>query len=79
MNPYELRMLLNQPVTLYFSDGEIVETVLLGVDTKVDRDITYEVVKIVQRGVPAARGTVQGGTCVASVDELLKWQATSRS
>lgn len=70
----ELRKRINQPVKLHFSDGEVIEAVLLGIDFERDHDLTYEVRKILQEGTPRARGTEKGGTCVARIDELTKWE-----
>lgn len=74
MNATGLRRHINQPVTLYFRDGEVVEAILLGIDPDRDRDLTYEVTRIVHEGTPRARGTELGGTCVARIVELLKWE-----
>lgn len=72
--PEELRSHLSRTVRLHFKDGEIVEAVLLGVDPTRDRDLTYEVRRILERGSPPARGTAPGATCVASIDELAEWE-----
>ena len=72
-----LRSLLNSPVRLHFKDGEIVEAELLGVDELRDRDITYEIRKIVAPP-PPPRASDVGTTYVASLDELAHWEEIGR-
>ena len=73
-DPEILRSQLNKSVRLVFKDGEIVDVMLLGVDPTRDRDLTYEITRIVDRGAGLARGTKTGATCIASLDELADWQ-----
>jgi hypothetical protein len=72
-----LRSYLNKRVRLFFTDGEIVEAILLGVDPERDRDLTYEVGQIVLRGSPPARGTTEGATCIAPLQDLESWEAVA--
>lgn len=74
MSIADLRKRLNQRVKLSFHDGEIVEAILLGVDPDRDHDITYEVQRIIRSGTPPARGTEEGGTAVAKLEELATWE-----
>lgn len=78
MEIVQLRKRLNQPVKLSFRDGEVVEAILLGIDPDRDRDLTYEVRKVVRKGTPPARGTEEGGTSVAKIDELADWEPLSK-
>jgi len=77
MDHSQLRNFLNHSVRLSFKDGEAVEAVLLGMDAERDRDLTYEVRKIVARGPAAAKGTVVGTTYIASIDDLAAWEPVS--
>jgi hypothetical protein len=70
-----LREHTNRLVRLEFSDGEIVEALLLAVEPVRDHDLTYEVRRILRAGAPPARGTASGATCVASLSELVSWSA----
>jgi len=70
----QLRQRLNQPVKLNFRDGEVVDAILLGIDPERDRDLTYEVRRIIRRGSPPARSTHEGGTNVAKIEELASWE-----
>lgn len=79
MDIAELQTQINQHVTLSFRDGEVVEAILLGVDPVEHRDLTYEVTKIVRHGTPRALGTEEGGTCVASIDDLATWERSGAS
>lgn len=74
MEIVQLRERLNQPVKLSFRDGEVVEAILLGIDPERDRDLTYEVRRIIRRGSPPARGAEEGGTSVAKIEELANWE-----
>jgi hypothetical protein len=64
---------LNRPVLLRFKDGEIVEAILLGLDSERHRDLTYGVRKIIRKGTPEPRGTKVGSTCIAPIDDLESW------
>jgi hypothetical protein len=65
-----LRSLLNTRVELSFKDGELVEALLLGADPERDRDITYQVIRVIKKGSPLPRGSEVGATCVASLSDL---------
>lgn len=71
----ELRTHMNRQLHLEFNDGEIVEAILLGASPGRDRDITYEVTRIIKVAAPRAKGTEIGGTCVAPLDDLKAWRA----
>ncbi len=73
MDLKQLRARLNKSVRLTFRDGEEVEATLLGIDETRDRDLTYEVTRIIRAGVPTPRGTRVGATCIAKLDELHTW------
>jgi len=74
MNLDELRSHFNKRVKLEFKDGEVVEALLLGADLQRDRDLTYEVLKVVRPGRPKAKGTAEGATCIAKVADLASWE-----
>lgn len=74
MEIVQLRQRLNQPVKLRFRDGEVVEAILLGIDPERDRDLTYEVRRIIRKGSPSVRGTEEGGTSVAKIEDLANWE-----
>lgn len=60
---------------LTFHDGEIVEAILLGMDSKRNQDLTYEVTRVIRQASPPARGTALGVTCIAPLRELTDWTA----
>ena len=70
VDPEQLREHLNRAVRLRFSDGEVVEVTLLGVDSEEDKDLTYEVLRVVRHASPPARGTGVGATVVADLRDL---------
>jgi hypothetical protein len=70
LDPLRLRSLINKRLRLSFNDGEVVEALLLGADPVRDRDLTYEVLRVVRQGTPQPRGSGVGATCVAAMDEL---------
>jgi hypothetical protein len=76
-NLSELRSYLNRALRLSFKDGEVVEATLLGVDLELDRDLTYEIRRILAQGSPPPRGTAVGATCIASLDDLDVWEPVS--
>jgi hypothetical protein len=74
MNSRSLRSQLNSLLVLQFADGEEVEAILLGVDEARDRDITYEIRRILKPGRPAPKGSAVGTTCVAPLKDLVDWR-----
>jgi hypothetical protein len=62
-------------VILRFADGEEVEALLLGADETRDKDITYEVRRILKLGSPTPKGSEIGGTCVAPLKDLVDWSS----
>jgi hypothetical protein len=70
MNLDDLPAHVNQSVRLTFKDGEIVDALLLGVDLSRDRDLTYEVRRIVRAASPPTRGTAIGATVIAQAHDL---------
>jgi hypothetical protein len=70
VNLDELPVHVNQPVRLIFKDGEIVDALLLGVDLRRDRDLTYQVLRILRAASPPTRGTAIGATVIAKVQDL---------
>jgi hypothetical protein len=73
-DPSGLRAHLNAVVELQFRDGEVLEATLLGLDTERDRDLTYEVKRVVRAAVPAVRGTAVGATVIAPLADLVGWR-----
>jgi hypothetical protein len=73
MIPLSLRSHLNSFVILRFANGEEVEALLLGADETRDRDITYEIRRILRVGTPTPKGSEIGGTCVAPLKDLIDW------
>jgi carbamoylphosphate synthase large subunit len=72
-----LQARLNQAVQLRFRDVEMVEAKLLGIDPARDRDLTYEVLRVLHRAAPAARGTAVGATVIAQLEDLESWEPLS--
>ena len=68
-----LRSQANRRVQLAFKDGEVVEALLLAVDPVRDKDLTYEIERVVRVGSPPAVGTKVGATCIARLDDLANW------
>jgi hypothetical protein len=64
-------------VVLTFVDGEEVEALLLGADEIQDKDITYEVRRILKVGSPTPRGSEIGSTCVAPLKDLVNWHSSN--
>jgi hypothetical protein len=75
----QLRSHLNRPVRLSFVDGEVVDVILLGVNLGQERDLTYEVQRIVHHAAPPSKGTRQKGTVIAKLEDLEEWQVLSGS
>jgi hypothetical protein len=73
MNSLSLRSHLNSLVILRFANGEEVEALLLGADETRDKDITYEIRRILKLGTPTSKGSEIGGTCVAPLKDLIGW------
>jgi len=73
MNLDDLPLHRHQSVRLTFKDGEVVDALLLGVDLTRDRDLTYEVRRIVSAASPPGRGTTIGATVIAKVEDLASW------
>jgi hypothetical protein len=74
----ELCRYLNQSVRLSFTDGEIVDATLHGVDP-IDRVLTYTVLAVLAIGLPLPRGTAVGVTCVANADHLIACEPISKA
>ncbi|HWO88924.1 MAG TPA: hypothetical protein VNL98_07215 [Gemmatimonadales bacterium] len=74
-NPEQLREYLGRLVILRFTDGEVVEVELLGVDLVEHRDVEYEVRRILTPS-PARGYAVQvGGTYVGKIADLGSWES----
>jgi|GEM_PF-2931063 len=65
---------LKQTIRLTFRDGEVVEALLLGVDTERNHDLTYEVPRVVRTGAQGAKPTQVGTTYIASLNHLQSWE-----
>jgi len=74
MNLDDLTAHVHQSVRLTFKDGEIVDALLVGVDLHRDRDLTYEVHRILRAASPPTRGTAVGATVIAKVQDLSSWR-----
>ena len=72
-SPDSLAAQIGRIVELRFEDGEVVHAKLLALDPDDHEDITYEVVRVITPGTPAARGTQVGATIVAELHELLDY------
>jgi hypothetical protein len=70
----DLRTAVNKLVRLEFHDGEVVEALVLAAEPERDQDLTYEVRRIVRPGLPPARGTAVGATCIAPIKDLASWR-----
>jgi len=74
MDSRSLRSHLNSLMILRFADGEEVEALLIGADEMRDKDITYQVRRILKAGTPTPKGSEVGGTCVAPLKDLVYWR-----
>lgn len=68
-----LRALLKKTVRLTFRDGEVVDALLLGVDSERNRDLTYEVARVIHPASIATKATQVDTTYIAPLDELQSW------
>ncbi len=74
MDALGLRLLISKRLRLSFKDGEVVEVLLLGADPERDRDLTYEVLRVVRQGTPKPRGSEVGATCIAAMEDLADFE-----
>jgi len=73
----DLRRHLNRAVRLHFTDGEVVDAVLLGVDPAEHEDLTYELVRRLTSGTSGAVESLPGTTLVTPLVDLAGWEPTA--
>ena len=73
-DPSGLRGLTHKPVRLTFRDGEVVDAIVLGVNTERDFDLTYEVLRVIQSAEPPALGSAPGASVIAELKDLVGWE-----
>lgn len=69
-----LRKHVNSRVTLIFADGQAIDARLLGVDISRDQDLTYEVLRILEKGTAGSPAIIEGATYVAKLADLVRWE-----
>ena len=69
-----LRQLVNRKVRLFFSDGEIVDAILLDVDVAEHDDLTYDRLTVVRPGKSTAMPDPANALYVAQLADLLGWE-----
>jgi hypothetical protein len=75
MDSRDIRSQLNKLVRLTFRDGEVVEAVLLGADPERDKDLTYEVRRIVSQPPGKREHLEVGATFVGALKDLERWDS----
>ena len=72
MNPSQLADQIDRIVRIRFKDGEELEALILAVDTD-DRDVTYDVRRVLRPARSHTVGTRIGRAMVASLDDVDDW------
>jgi hypothetical protein len=73
----DLRRYLNRGVRLRFTDGEVIDALLLGVDPDEHEVVTYALVRRLASGTTGAVESPPGITLIAPLADLAGWESTT--